>query len=126
MNQLTKAYKFFTKKEKDLILKKYIDDGFCVFSFEGIETYKHKISGKETKSPKGLPKGWINIDPNNHLKYINTKSHKGFGFIAGDKSNVTVIDIDNMEVYYQMLKKYPKLKNYRTIVTNKGVHLYSK
>lgn len=106
-------------KEKEI--KKYIDQGFCIFSFPYIKT-KLNIDGIRKKDP--IFRGsWHAINKKNHLNHLELQD-QGFAFIAGKESNVTVVDIDKIEVYKQMLKIYPKLKDYRTIKTNKGVHIY--
>lgn len=119
-----KKCKPFTTKTKKHFIDQYTNEGICIFSFEEITIQLHKITGKEVKTPK-MRKNWIYINQDNHINAIDI-NHRGFGFISGYKSGITVIDIDDINVYYDMVQHHPSLLKYRTILTNKGVHIYCK
>ena len=46
--------------------------------------------------------------------------------LTGKFSNITGIDFDIKEEYEKIVAEYPILKNYYTVETNKGYHIYSK
>ena len=98
-----------------------VDEGFIIFTFTQINTQINK-NGEEKKIPMGMPK-WKDINENNYLDYCNS-SHKGVALITGKMSGITVFDFDKMSEYDKMVNIYPEILNYRTIKTNKGVHLY--
>lgn len=105
-------------------LQKLVDEGFICFTFSEIYT-KANSKGEEKKfCPKDMPKHG-NINADNFTDYCNP-AHKGAAIITGKMSNLTVIDFDDKECYDNMVSKFPDLKKYRTIKTNKGYHVYCK
>ena len=104
-------------------LQDLIDDNFVCFTFSGISTFVNS-KGEEKKKPMGMPKH-AEINKDNFLEYCNF-NHKAAAIITGKMSNITVIDFDDKDCYETMAAKYPDLKKYRTIKTNKGYHIYCK
>ena len=104
-------------------LQNLINDNFVCFTFSGISTFMNS-KGEEKKKPMGMPKH-AEINKDNFLEYCNS-NHKAAAIITGKMSNITVIDFDDKECYETMATKYPDLKKYRTIKTNKGYHIYCK
>jgi len=111
-----------TTTDKYKTVEKYIKQGFCIFSFPGIETFIDHRYGIERKDPHfNVP--WQTINNKNNIRNIDLND-KGFAFVTGWFSGVTVLDVDSETVYKQMIKDFPQLKNYRTIKTNRGYHIY--
>lgn len=98
------------------ILKNF--DRFIYFSFPSITTYLNKKNIEKKKANFENIK-WKNISEKN-VDY----SHEAFAIICGKISNLTVIDIDDINVYKQLLKKYPIIENVFKIETRNGIHLY--
>lgn len=93
-------------------------DKFVYFSFPNITTYLNK-KNIEKKKPYFKDVEWKFIK----TKTINLK-HDAFAIICGKISNLTVIDIDNIDTYNNLITKYGFLKNVFKVETKKGVHLY--
>ena len=110
------------KTEKYKLIKKFIDQGFCIFSFPRIDTAI--VDGVEKKKPR-FNVQWHGINKENHLQNINFND-TGFAFVAGKLSGVTVIDFNERSEYNRFIKNHPEMKKYRTVKTNKGAHIYCK
>lgn len=94
--------------------------GFVGYSFAQIGT---KIEGeKRQKKPIGLP-SWSRVNRQNFKYKIHAK-HTAFAIITGPMSGITVIDCDTDEVYEQIIRDYPTLKESLTVKTRKGYHVY--
>ena len=102
-------------------LQNFINEGFIVFTFSGISTFINS-NGLEKKKPMNMPKHG-DITKENFTNYCKS-GDKGAAIITGKMSNITVIDFDDKSAYDSLLNSYPELKNYRTIKTNKGYHIY--
>ena len=73
------------------------------------------------KKVKGLPLEWNKLD-----KSVIKEGHKVLCIRTGKLNNITVIDFDSVEAYDKAIKKYPELKNYFTVKTPRGYHIYGK
>jgi len=93
---------------------------FIVHSFPKIEL---KLNDKKEwkKIPIGMQPGWNNLN-NSSIK----KGHNGFGLLTGEKSNIIVLDFDDINLYNEYLFKYPQLNNSLKVATRKGFHIYFK
>jgi len=101
-------------------LKKTLENfnGFIYFSFPSIKTYLNK-KNIEKKKPNFENVEWKNI------KEITVDySHEAYAIICGKISNLTVIDIDDINVYNQLILKYPIIINVFKIQSRNGIHLY--
>jgi hypothetical protein len=71
-----------------------------------------------------MPK-WQEITAENYQEY-NKKTHKATAVICGKMSDITVYDFDDKSVYYKICEDCPELKNYYTVETKNGFHIYCK
>ena len=94
---------------------------FVNFTFEKLYEVEQK-NGKIDKEMKGMP-SWKKISKDNHKQYIKPK-HTGHAIITGKMSNITVFDFDLEEVYDYFIELEPSLKNYKTVKTKNGYHIY--
>jgi len=99
-------------------------DEFIGFTIPEITTHRND-KGEEKKKPIKLPSAWQTINANNYKDYIHS-NHKVMCILTGEINGVTVIDFDKKEVYDEAVQKYPELKNYKTIQTKRGYHIYCK
>jgi hypothetical protein len=93
-------------------------DRFIYFSFPSITTYLNKEKKEKKKA------NFKNIEWKNICEKTINYSHEAFAVICGKISNLTVIDIDDVNVYKQLLHKYPVIEKVFKIETRNGIHLY--
>ena len=104
-------------------VQKYYDQGIYTFTFEGI-TADTNDKGKVVKKSHGFP-NWKQIDRGNFMNYT-FNHHRALAVLTGKISNITGIDFDIREEYDKLVGENPELKNYYTVQTNKGYHIYCK
>lgn len=94
--------------------------GHLVATFGSIKT-EADPTGYITKSIEGLKCGAFS-----KLKksYIN-ENDKCLAILTGQPSNNTIIDFDTKTGYNKFLDLFPEAKEFYTVLTNKGAHLYS-
>jgi len=98
----------------------YQEEKFICFSMkEPITTYDNK--GKESKKVC-FPVGWEMFDNYSHFDV----NHQTVFIQTGERSNITVVDIDDKKIYDDLLKTHPDLEDCYTVETNKGYHIYFK
>ena len=66
---------------------------------------------------------WRTINKENCLKY---SVGGAYAVVTGEQSNLTIVDFDVKDEYYKLMEKHPELKEYKTIQTNKGFHIWFK
>lgn len=103
------------------IIQNYLKNEIVSFAFKEIETYTN-ARGEIKKKPIGMP-NWRTINKKNCLAFDNGKA---FGILTGEISNLTIFDFDVREEYEKMVALHPDLKQYKTIQTNKGYHIWFK
>lgn len=89
-------------------------------------------TGEEKKKGKGSPddeplKFVLPIDWQKSLSETNgTNVDKGYGCMVatGKRSNITVLDFDTMDSYYEACDIYGNLHQHYTVQTRKGMHVY--
>ena len=89
------------------------------FSFE-LKAEIDKVTGEITKVSK-LPVGWTNFTEN---EIYDNENHNAIGLITGERTGVTVIDFDDMNVYNKICNIMPEFKTCKKTLTRKGVHCY--
>ena len=93
-----------------------MNNNFMQFSFPKIFT--EIINGVEKKQLKGMP-SWKQFQKS----YISAKD-KARAIITGKKSNITVLDFDDIEEYNKVIVQYPELKDHYTVKSPNGYHIY--
>jgi P4 family phage/plasmid primase-like protien len=102
------------------------NNNFVHFSSPNIiTTYLNEDGDEKKELKKTLKLNWKKINKENYKEYINYND-KTFYIITGKLSNITVLDIDDEDVYNAMIENKPVLKEYFTVKTNKGYHIYFK
>jgi P4 family phage/plasmid primase-like protien len=81
--------------------KKYIKNGYIVFSVNITQKYNEKK--KIWKKSPMMKAGWMNFTLNN--TYYN-KNYNGIAMLTGKVNNLFVIDIDNVNHWEQFLKNH--------------------
>ena len=82
---------------------------------------KIKITDEGKKKIIGLPVGWDKI-----TKTSIQEGHKVLCVRTGKLNNITVVDFDSVKAYDKAIAKFPELKEFFTIKTPRGYHIYSK
>lgn len=78
--------------------------------------------GEWKKKPRGMEPEWQHLTESK----IN-KKHKVIALLTGEKSNVTVLDFDSVQVYDEYVTKFGNLiTNCPTVRTRRGFHVYYK
>lgn len=95
--------------------------GFIGISFLEIST-KLSESGELRKDVRGLPR-WKSITRDNYL-HCWKPHHRGFAFLTGAISNMTVIDCDTISSYEKLIRDFPCLADTLTVRTRQGAHIY--
>lgn len=89
------------------------------FSFE-LKAEIDKVTGEIKKTLK-LPSGWNNFIEN---EIYDDETHNATGLITGEKTGITVIDFDDMNIYNKICDIIPAFKTCKRTLTRKGVHCY--
>jgi len=82
---------------------------------------KIKIDDEGKKKIIGLPIGWEKI-----TETSIQEGHKVLCVRTGKLNNITVVDFDSVKAYDKAIVKFPELKEFFTIKTPRGYHIYSK
>jgi len=82
---------------------------------------KIKIGDGGKKTIIGLPLGWDKI-----TETSIQEGHKVLCVRTGKLNNITVVDFDSVKAYEKAIAKFPELKEFFTIKTPRGYHIYSK
>ena len=82
---------------------------------------KIKIDDDGKKEIIGLPVGWDKI-----TETSIQDGHKVLCVRTGKLNNITVVDFDSVKAYEKAIAKFPELKQFFTIKTPRGFHIYSK
>ena len=72
-----------------------------------------------------LPEGWSKFTKDT-AKIEPTYKHNGRGLITGERTGITVIDFDDMNVYNIISDVIPAFKTCKRTQTKKGIHCYFK
>ena len=93
------------------------NNNFIEFSFPKITTTI--INGIEKKSLNKMPPKWSSFNKS----YITPKDPSR-AILTGKKSNITVLDFDDVEEYNNIIVQHPELKNNYTVKSPNGYHIY--
>ena len=86
---------------------------------------KLDIDDKGRKTPVGMQK-WKGKTKEQYKSMYNPNTHKVVCVVTGKINNITVIDFDKKDEYYEAIGTYPQLKDAYTVETSKGFHIYCK
>jgi len=101
----------------ELAIKKNKSKGFVSVPFTRVEM----DCGK--KQYIGLPVGWQKTTMGT---IPSAKGCSGLVILTGEKSNLTVLDIDTKPLYHGLVAKHPELMESYTVESKNGYHLYFK
>eukprot|EP00966_Prymnesium_polylepis_P293523 6779243-Prymnesium_polylepis.1 len=101
-------------------------DNVIAFPFSGITMVKN--SKGEWKKMFKPPNGWDKLTRNSPETMFKDGAalRRGTMVLTGEKSGITVLDFDNMEVYEEMRRDFPWLENQPRVRSRRGVHVYCK
>ena len=103
----------------------YKEKNIICFTFPGITTKINKDGIIKKSTPNFIK--WGDINKDNYENYIiYNQNHKGMAVLTGEISGITGLDFDDVNLYNQFVHEFPILKNYYTVKTNKGYHIYIK
>jgi len=66
------------------------------------------------------------LESNQQTQLLKYSVGGAYAVVTGEQSNLTVIDFDVKDEYYRLMEIHPELKEYKTIQTNKGFHIWFK
>lgn len=117
----------FSDNEDKKVVKKTSKKVLRMHDFYG--KIVHFNCEKMTYDAKGkkvvmLPVGWQKLKST--PMYNGESKPKVHGVLTGKVNDITVFDFDAKEVYEEVIKKYPVLKECLTVSTKKGYHVYVK
>ncbi len=92
---------------------------FIIHSFKSIQL--ELVDGEWKKKPKGMITGWSKLTDS-----VIKEGDKAFGLLTGKKSNVLVLDFDDITLYNEYIMKYPTITQAPRVATRKGFHVYFK
>jgi len=95
-------------------------NNLVLYSFPRIDMIPNR-DGVLKKRPVGVPKNWSNLTSS--LTYPN---HLAYACLTGYKSNILVLDFDDINLYTEYVFKYDCLNNYPYVKTRNGFHIYFK
>lgn len=94
-----------------------ISNEFIKFSFRDFKT---KMVNGEEKKDFTPPQGWSNL-----TKSSLNQEHVNIGILTGEKSNITVLDYDDKNVFNEDNIKFKFFQNnYYIVETKNGYHIY--
>ena len=91
-----------------------------LYSFIRME-YEENSNGEMKKKAIGLMPSWSKLKESKL-----DKNHSCCACLTGEKSNILVLDFDDIDLYNEYVFKYKSLNNIPYVKTKKGYHLYFK
>tara|TARA_R110001606_G_scaffold382702_1_gene544622 strand:+ start:33 stop:2486 length:2454 start_codon:yes stop_codon:yes gene_type:complete len=107
------------RKIKETHADSWLSD-LILYSFDRMEYEKNK-NGEYKKKAIGLLNNWSQLEES-----IIHMNHNCCACLTGKKSNIIVLDFDDINLYNEFVFKYNSLNNVPYVKTKKGYHLYFK